>query len=113
MVFRGRPSTAQHPTVSAYHLDSDATVAWSDGVFAGDKELLIRISRAITAEMQMLLSPITRDLYTANADTPEGAAAAMLAAHPGRMMLVKSPLPDDTELVLPAGFSCDPESVVW
>ena len=87
MAKTGRPSTARFETVAVCHLDTDATVAWSDGQFGGDP-ILRDAARAIRDAAQ----PVTLGTTTyPMTDGPRGAAVAMLAACTGRGVIVTDP----------------------
>lgn len=99
----GRPSTATHPTMVAVHLDSGRSVAWSDGVFAGDPGLVAASRSAAEAAVPVRLTPVG-PIVTANDSTPDGAMAAMLYIYPGRMMMQTTPPILD-------GFATDPNVI--
>lgn len=96
----GRPTTADHPVVTVRHVDTGATIAWSDGHFAGDRNLTARarILATLTPDDNPNTVRIGMDNLTAGFDTPEHAAAAMLAACGGRGIIIE---PDT--LKLPTG----------
>lgn len=87
---RGRPSTGQYPVIRAYHIDTGDAIAWSDGVFAGNADLVKIARRVAESEETVGLTP-TGPFVKAGADTPDRAAAAMLMARPGRMILLDTP----------------------
>lgn len=79
----GRPSSATHPVVAVTHLDTGHSVAWSDGVFAGDPELVDAARIAAAAHVPVRVGPRGR-LATTGDDTPLAAAVSMLDACGGR-----------------------------
>lgn len=83
----GRPSTAQHPTVTVANIDTGAMVTWNDGVFVGDRDLAATARTLAEGRVDLDVGPQWGTLPV-NPDTPAGALAAMLAAAPGRTMLV-------------------------
>lgn len=84
MARTGRPSSAVHAVVTVRHRDTGHAVAWSDGTFGGDPEL-VSAARAIAAAPDRVL--LGSRAYEMDG-TPAAAAAAMLAAACGRGVLV-------------------------
>lgn len=102
MAQTGRPRT----TGQVVGVADGKAVAWDSGVFAGDAELADRARLAAgdrrAERLHALGSPVPADPHTA-----VGAAAAIMAAAPGRMVLVE--FPAEVAAVMP---SLDPEPVV-
>lgn len=73
---RGRPTSAEHPTITVTHRDTGKAIAWSDGEFAGDPDLL-RLARIIRDGGEPVrVGPVLIHLDS----SPAAAAAIMLAA---------------------------------
>ena len=75
----GRPQTFEQP-VAAVSVDGRG-IAWSDGVFTGDPDL-VRYARLAARTHRPVR--VGASLITAAADDEAGAVAAMFAFHPGR-----------------------------
>jgi len=113
MAGRGRPSTAQFPVLAAVHVDTGAAIGWSDGVFAGDPVLVKAALLAVRMKEVTRITP-TSPAVEAAADSPEGAAAAMLMAAPGRILLTRYTPPSDQEIFVDrVHVSLDPNRMVW
>lgn len=65
-------------------------IAWEAGEFGGDPDLVRRAIEACTLEMPVQFGPFGGTVV-ANLAEPAGAAAAMLAAAPGRLILTEAP----------------------
>ena len=91
MARTGRPSSALYPVLSAYCVDTMTAIAWSDGEFAGDRALVAAAEAAVMLGRSIPVyagySPTV-----ATRDEPWGAAAALMAARPGRMLFVRGPV---------------------
>ena len=104
---RGRPSKAEHETVTGLHIDTGATVSWSDGVFAGDRDLVTLANERADTRERISVVPFQAPIPSGR-ETPRRAAAAILSTHPGRVILL-TPMPprDATEpfedVSVPAG----------
>jgi hypothetical protein len=72
-----------YPTIVVVHRDTAAAIAWSDGVFAGDGDLVGRARMAAQAEYLTPHAPVA-----CGDTTPAAAAAAMLDACRGRGKLL-------------------------
>lgn len=82
-----RPPLQPLDQVTVRHRDTGKTVAWCNGVFSGDKEL-VQASRTIHAAGDpVFLGP---DEYPMTDDS-RGASAAMLAACCGRGIIATDP----------------------
>lgn len=87
MATTGRPPLEPLEKVTVRHLDTGKAVAWVNGVFSGDKEL-VDASRVIhRAGDPVSIGPEEYPMT----DDAKGAAAAMLAACCGRGIVVSDP----------------------
>lgn len=96
----GRPSSAMSEVVVVQHMDTQETVAWSDGLFAGNPNELKQTSRDLYdshAEVTLGGGRTLRIEHNA-----QGAALAMIAACGGRGRIISTShgvLPSDTRTV--------------
>jgi hypothetical protein len=80
--------------LAAVNVDTGHAIGWSDGVFSGDAVLVKAALLAARIRSITQLTP-TSPTVVAATDSPEGAAAAMLLAAPGRMLLTRYTPPAD------------------
>lgn len=90
---RGRPSSAAHPTVAVTHLDTGKAIAWTDGLFAGDPDL-VRSAEQLAAVALEVRVGARGQLVTTGSDSPLAAAATMLDVCGGRGIIA---VPADPE----------------
>lgn len=96
----GRPSSAKNEVVVVQHMDTQETIAWSDGHFAGRSNALKEASRylyATNAEITLGGGEALRIEHNA-----QGAALAMLAACAGRGRIISTDhgvLPPDDGII--------------
>lgn len=83
----GRPSLQPLDQVTVRHRDTGKAVAWCNGEFSGDKELVQAARTIHRAGLPVALGP---DEYPMSNDS-RGAAAAMLAACCGRGLIATDP----------------------
>lgn len=83
----GRPPIQPLEQATVRHRDTGKAVAWCNGEFSGDKELVLAARTIHRAGLPVSLGP---DEYPMSNDA-RGAAAAMLAACCGRGVVVSDP----------------------
>lgn len=73
------------------HLDTGATAAWSDGVFAGHPTLVDHARAVAEARSEVRLGGARGPVVECTAESPLGAAAALLDSCCGRGALLTDP----------------------
>lgn len=81
-----RPLTHQTGDVIAVSIDG-LGIAWCDGIFAGDQELVenAKLNARLSRPIELFRCDLVCD-----ASTPLGALAAMASWNPGRAVLIQS-----------------------